>query len=211
MDDPVPSYEDSVQQGDNKTSAKQPVKPSDRPMTLNERFRLARSNEQQVTTQRIARFITECIEPLLEIQASSGVSKTLYIFLPSDMDARYFEGKFAPGQTIVEGFGGCPVAVSPIPTLITRELVKIVRLTGDEYSSSFWKDPLIKDLETNLKARLLANGERLDSADACWCGKSVLSGENISPGLTGICVHRTPSTTFHYDSEMSFYVAVQFA
>jgi len=210
VDDPIPNYAERAQQVNKIAPLKKPVDLWDCPMTFSERCRQARSSQENIMKQRITRFITKYLEPLMVTQASSGVSKTLYIFLPSDMDARCFEDNFKPGELKVEGFGGCETSVGLIRRLGTQEFVKLVRLVGDEFKNKFWSDSVFKELEKTFKARLVANGEKIASADACWCGKSFCKGETLTPGHTGICVHRMESSIIgNYGDFSAFYICVE--
>jgi hypothetical protein len=216
VDDAGPSFNESMQQGAQNTQSKKPVKSSDRPMTIAERYYQARLSQQEHTAQRITRLITEHIEPLMEIQASSAEAVTHYIFLASDTDARASkELGFEPGQTALQGFVRSHTHVN-FPKIYMKstrdspsmQVVKIVRLVGDEFSKKWWDDSVIEELEKAIKARMLARGERLSAFNSSFCSNSLCRGRYVPvhkyrtpdltaiPVYTAICVHRLEGVYF---------------
>jgi hypothetical protein len=103
------------------------------------------------------------IEPLLEEQALSGISKTWYQFIPSDTEPENVAKIIPNDKDLVEGYGDSEVASPYIMSLgHIQGHVKVMPLTSPKHSMSFWQQPtVIKELEETLKSRLNARGEKL--------------------------------------------------
>jgi len=173
------------------------------PLTLSQKLQRTRAQQQDRENQQkaelekrntdiITKFIVEHIEPLLETQVISGFSKMMYRFIPSNIGQTELTTIMPNKENIVEGFGGDDTTDSYVRKLKTKEYVKVIRLTRQEYSLEFWQQPtVIKELEKTLKLRLQANGEKLadtarNSAGRSWYGRRFFEGETLLPGHTGI-------------------------
>jgi hypothetical protein len=143
-------------------------------------------------TEIIIKFIVEHIEPLLEEQAVSCLSKTFYMFIPSGTEQSKLTDIIPANKDIMEGFGGGVTAGSYISMCTTKEYVKVIRLIGQQYGLGFWKQPaIVKELEQSLKSRLKANGEKVAEtkrslAGRLWGWSSLVDGETLSPGYIGV-------------------------
>jgi hypothetical protein len=95
-------------------------------------------------------------------------------------------------KNTVEGVGGNKAAGPLISGCNSKEYVKVIRLTEQEYSLRFWQQPAIpQELEQTLKSRFLANGEKVakttpNSAGDPWEWTSFVEGETLPPGHTAV-------------------------
>jgi hypothetical protein len=163
-----------------KTLAEKQDRENQRKADLNKR------NMEIITT-----FIVEYIEPLLEAQALSGLSKTVYKFIPSGTEQGELAKIIPENVDIVEGFGGSDTATHYIENYSRKEYLKIVRLIRKEYSLEFWQQPrVVEELEQTLKLRLKATGEKVADATPDTAGEWSWSsdGGTLSPGYTGIAL-----------------------
>lgn len=165
-------------------------------------------------TEVIAKFIEEYVEPLLKVQAISGLSKIVYRFIPSGTKQKELKNIMPENKNIVEGFGRSKEAGAYISTLDTKGYVKLIRLIGQEYSLEFWKQPgLINELERTIKSRLQANGEKLaetkkNSAGRAWHDRSFHDGKTLSAGYTGVEVRLNPSSNHPRVTLLKLYVEI---
>jgi len=227
LDNQVSSNEEGASHGENGGSlSRQVVKTEDKttgaclpedcdssnkdpPITLSQMLHKTLSEQQEREKQRkseldkrnldiIAKFIVEYIEPLLKAQALSGLSKTLYWFIPSGTQQAKLTGIMPRNKKIVEGYGGSDKAGPLISKVTTKEYVKVIRLIGQEYGLAFWQQPsVMKELQQKLKSRLQSNGEKLaettrNSAGRSWKMRSFADGEKLSPGYTGVVTQFSP-------------------
>jgi hypothetical protein len=157
LQDFVPSYEESIQQGakvpnSSGVSSKSQFYPS---MSLDEQLATVRSN-------RINSIITSYIDPLLLAQSLSGLFKTTFVLVPSNVNSLQPLGPSS--EDIIEGSGDTvshdqQEAIVGFPS---EDYIKLVRLHGDEYTLEFWRQSaVIKELDSALKARLKASGHKL--------------------------------------------------
>jgi len=164
----------------------------DPPLTLSQRLQASRSDLNKRNAEVIGKFIRDYIEPLLKVQAISGLSKTMYWFVPPDTEQAKLAKSMAQSQNMVEGFGGSEKAGPWISKCTTKEYVKVIRLIGHEYSLEFWQQPaIVKELKQTLELRLRANGEKLadttpNAAGISWAERCFVQGETLSPGNTGV-------------------------
>jgi hypothetical protein len=92
-------------------------------------------------SHRINLIISTYIEPLLLTQGASGIFKTTFLLVPSNVTSLHHDE--------VVGFPA-------------SEYIKLVRLHGAEYSSEFWRQPsVLSELESSLKARLANSGHTI--------------------------------------------------
>jgi hypothetical protein len=156
-------------------------------------------------TEIITKFIVEHVEPLLEEQAVSCLSKTYYVFVPSSFERTAVMNIIPEDKNIVEGFGGNQAAGSFfISNAGHKEYIKVIRLTGQEYGLEFWKQPeVLEELNHTLKSRLQANGEKVaqtkpESVGGVWEWGSFFSGVKLSPGYTGVEFQMSSKVIFFY-------------
>jgi len=161
----------------------------DPPLTLSQMLRNSRAEISKRNTEIITRFIVKHVEPLLKAQALSGLSKTVYLFIPEQDPLNYV---MPQNKSIVEGFGGTKGASPYISESSTREYVKILRLFEQEYGLEFWEQPAnVKELEQIIKLRLQANGEKIagtgkNLAGLEWYTRSFQNGEMLPSGYIGV-------------------------
>ncbi|KAI4135560.1 MAG: hypothetical protein LQ347_000561 [Umbilicaria vellea] len=141
-DDGIPTYEESVLAGATATPGAGDAKsalPSAQTPSLPGQLTQTRS-------QRIHSIITAYILPLLTSQAVSGLYKTTFILVPSNICSL----PSATGDETVVGFP-------------SDDHIQLVRLQGSEHSLEFWRQPaVVRQLEAELKARLTASGHRVE-------------------------------------------------
>ncbi|WEW57887.1 hypothetical protein PRK78_003354 [Emydomyces testavorans] len=144
-DDPAPSYEESV--------SSRPFSENATKNDLYEHSSLPLPTQLANTrTQRIDAILSAYVDPLLASQGTAGLYKTTFILVPSTVsnlqDAVSNAYTDAPEPQVV----GFPV----------NEVVKLIRLRGEEYAMEFWRQPaVVAELESSMKARLTASGHRL--------------------------------------------------
>jgi hypothetical protein len=111
---------------------------------------------------RVNLIVKTYIEPLLLTQASSGLFKTTFLLVPSNVSA--LQHPNATPEDIVEGTGtahnnGHQDEIVGFPA---SEYVKLVRLHGEEHTSEFWRQPaVLAELHSSLEARLANSGHRI--------------------------------------------------
>ncbi|KAL1991060.1 hypothetical protein VTN49DRAFT_5564 [Thermomyces lanuginosus] len=136
VDDRIPSYEESV--GSNQLGGWRG--------TLDQKL----SNTLQLRIQSI---LDDYVDPLLESQAASGLFKTVFVLIPSNVAALNPETKdpYSPPKE--------PEVVS----FASTDVVKLVRLEGDENTLEFWRQPTaIQQLAQTLRIRLRNQGHRVE-------------------------------------------------
>ncbi|MCJ1406155.1 hypothetical protein MMC19_000220 [Ptychographa xylographoides] len=156
-DEAIPTYEESISQGaiggpatESKTDT-QSGQPAFLPGQLS-----------TVREQRINNIIQAYIDPLLQEQSLSGLSKTTFVLVPSNTSTLQSPKKGS--HDIIEGTGDSlshdnQESIVGFPS---ADYVKLVRLHGAEYNIEFWRQPaVIKELDSALKARLQASGHRM--------------------------------------------------
>lgn len=148
--DPVPSYEESTQGAppfqptvDDSKKLLDPHQGSGLPLPSE----LANSR-----TQRIHSVLSEYVDPLLASQAVAGLYRTTFVLVPSsvsDLQDCPSNAFTASQEAQVVGFP-------------EDEVVKLVRLTGQEHAMEFWRQPaVVAELESAMKARLVASGHKI--------------------------------------------------
>ncbi|MCJ1287991.1 hypothetical protein MMC26_007344 [Xylographa opegraphella] len=182
-DDPIPSYEESVQQGATQLwSADGKSKPSpELPQSLVERL-------SSVRLQRINAIIDAHIDPLLQQQADSGLYKSIFILVPSNSTTLQAQDT---SDDIIERSGGNPGTSRNEEIIGFREGddVKLIRLHGDEYNAEFWRQSaVISELNDALQTKLRNAGHRVatiavtqppsDSANAQTSSSSTTTKKN---------------------------------
>ena len=160
-DDPIPSYEESVQQGAaHFSSAGGKSMPSpELPHSLVERL-------SSVRLQRINAIIDAHINPLLEQQADSGLYKSVFILVPSNSTTLQAQDT---SSDIIERSEDDTRSSRNEEIIGFREgeYVKLVRLQGDEYNSEFWRQPsIILELNDALQTKLRNAGHRIATIPA---------------------------------------------
>ncbi|MCJ1294588.1 hypothetical protein MMC34_006146 [Xylographa carneopallida] len=150
QEQPIPSYEESVQQGATQfSSADDKSKPS----------LLARLSS--VRLQRINAIIDTHINPLLEQQAASGLYKSIFILVPSNTATLQAQDT---SSDIIERCEGNERSSRNEELIGFRdgEYVKLVRLHGDDYNAEFWGQPaVISELNNALETKLRSAGHQI--------------------------------------------------
>ena len=155
-DDPVPSYEESVQQGAAQLSSSDgKSKPSSElPQSLVERL-------SSIRLLRINAIINAHINPLLVQQADSGLYKSVFILVPSNSTTLQAQDT---SNDIIERSEDS-IGSSRSEEIIgfrEGEYVKLIRLHGDEYNAEFWRQPaVISELNDALQTKLRSAGHRI--------------------------------------------------
>ncbi|KAL1977277.1 hypothetical protein VTN31DRAFT_136 [Thermomyces dupontii] len=102
---------------------------------------------------RIQSILEDYVDPLLESQAASGLFKTVFVLIPSNVAALNPETKdpySPPKEPEVVGFA-------------STDVVKLVRLEGNENTLEFWRQPTaIQRLAETLRIRLRNLGHRVE-------------------------------------------------
>jgi hypothetical protein len=172
-EEPIPSYEESVRstpQGINNTpdraySSKSPGAPNAQGMRAHGFMNHAIASSQgvlpaqiaSVREQRIQTLLDTYVQPLLNEQALSGLYKTTFVLVPSNVVP--LQGGDSPSiPDVIEGSSAADVVVG----FPSEDFVKLVRLKGPENKLEFWRQPAIVDqLGRQLKARLHADSHKL--------------------------------------------------
>ncbi|MCJ1369674.1 hypothetical protein MMC20_000886 [Loxospora ochrophaea] len=153
--DTCPSYEESLSQIPNLI----PPGSNKAPPSILAPNNIQPSLSQQLTdtrTSRINAIITTHIDPLLASQALDGLYQTTFVLVPSNIAALQLPQSPKDSSSESGEVVGFP----------SNDHVQLVRLHGDEYKLEFWRQPaVIKELETELKARLQARGHKLEERD----------------------------------------------
>jgi hypothetical protein len=116
----------------------------------------------QSRSQRIHEIIQIYIEPLLVTQGFSGIFKTTFLLVPSNVTA--LQHPHSTPDDIIEGTGSAHNNDNQdeIVGFPASEYVKLVRLHGQEHTAEFWRQPaVLSELESSLEARLEAGGHRI--------------------------------------------------
>ncbi|KAL1967846.1 hypothetical protein VTN77DRAFT_2535 [Rasamsonia byssochlamydoides] len=142
-DDAVPSYEESIRSS---------------PSTLIQRARWQGPLHQQLDETRLRRIhsiLSTYVDPLLMEQAASGLYKSVLLLIPSNVPSLQNEAKADPYS---------PPKEPEIVGFPSDEVVKLVRLDGEEYTLEFWRQPAVMDeLGSSLRARLALSGHRVEA------------------------------------------------
>jgi hypothetical protein len=109
-------------------------------------------------TRRIDAILSEYVDPLLLTQGAAGLYRTTFVLVPSTVSSLQdcpSDAFVAPQEAEVVGFP-------------QTEVVKLVRLSGQEHAMEFWRQPAVTaELISSMKARLSASGHRIfEPADA---------------------------------------------
>jgi len=155
-DDPIPSYEESVQQGTTQlSSADSKSKPSlEHPQSLVERL-------SAVRIQRINAIIDAHIDPLLQQQADSGLYKSVFILVPSNSTTLQAQDN---SDDIIERSADTTGSSrnEEIVGFREGEYVKLIRLHGDEYNAEFWRQSsVVSELNHALQTKLRNAGHQI--------------------------------------------------
>ncbi|EAS35526.3 uncharacterized protein CIMG_00880 [Coccidioides immitis RS] len=144
-DDPAPSYEESV--------SSRPFSGTDSKHAPD--FQPAMPLAAQLAntrTRRINAILETYVDPLLISQGVAGLYKTIFILVPSTVSSLQDAVSNAYTQPPEPQVVGFPA----------NEVVKLIRLKGEEYAMEFWRQPaVVAELESSMKARLVSSGHRL--------------------------------------------------
>lgn len=144
-DDPVPSYDESVY-STSINRGKGGVFVTSSPLHRH-------LDEERL--RRVQSILTAYIDPLLLIQGSSGLYKSIFLLIPSNVyslqaDTANNDPYSAPKEPEIIGFS-------------SSDVVKLIRLAGEEHTIEFWRQPaVLEELRSSLKARLAASGHRVE-------------------------------------------------
>lgn len=142
--DPVPSYEESVGSGQTLSDT------FPRPVDEKQSGLPLQTQLANIRSQRIQSILHIYIDPLLLSQGASGIYKTMFFLIPSNIRALQHSSEVSTPKDEIIGFP-------------SNENVKLVRLRGEEHTLEFWRQPaVIAELESSLKARLAASGHKLE-------------------------------------------------
>jgi hypothetical protein len=114
--------------------------------------------------RRMNLIISTYIEPLLATQGASGINKTTFLLVPSNVASLQHPNNTPNEDDVIEGTGsahnnGHQDEIVGFPA---SEYVKLVRLHGEEYTMEFWRQAsVLAELETSLKARLANSGHTI--------------------------------------------------
>jgi len=193
--DPVPPYEESVsspQVGVNNDLKQIGAVPSSPPLPL-------QTHLADVRTQRIGSILTTYIDPLLFSHGASGLYKTTFVLIPSNVTALQSQNSNSFSLCKEPEVVGFPA----------NDVVKIVRLKGDEHTLEFWRQPaVVKELETCLKARLAATGHTVEGTGQDASARVADSPPQVSRRHTGPVITkksfwgRTKERYFHREARI---------
>ncbi|KAE8378522.1 hypothetical protein BDV26DRAFT_281047 [Aspergillus bertholletiae] len=140
----IPSYEESV-----RSSAAPYNRRPDVAAPLHRHLDASR-------VQRVHSLLEQYVDPLLAEQASSGLYKTTFVFIPSNATSLQSREKTSYST---------PKAPEPIG-FPASTAVKLVQLEGEAHTTEFWRQPaVLRELQSSLRARLAASGHRVEEED----------------------------------------------
>ncbi|OAX78845.1 hypothetical protein ACJ72_06842 [Emergomyces africanus] len=183
LEDPVPSYEESLSSvAYNKDTSKRipDLSPSLQPLPT----QLA-----DTRTQRIDSILSRYVDPLLLSQGAAGLYKTTFVLVPSSVSS--LQDAVSNAYTTAEE--------PQIVGFPSTEVVKLIRLHGEENAIEFWRQPaVVAELDSALKAKLTASGHRLHQPSDDEPLSDVMNGANsptATPAPDPQPSTRTPPTT----------------
>ncbi|KAL1953761.1 hypothetical protein VTO42DRAFT_2292 [Malbranchea cinnamomea] len=149
--DPVPTYEESTRGSPSASAPRSDV--SKHPLGPVQRTGLPLQTELAISrTQRIDAVLSQYVDPLLSSQGAAGLYKTTFILVPSNVS----ELQDCPSNAFTASQDAQVVGFPE------EDVVKLVRLKGQEHAMEFWRQPaVIAELESAMKARLVASGHRI--------------------------------------------------
>jgi hypothetical protein len=138
-DDAIPSYEESIRSYAPRRNAWQ--------SPLHHQL-------DDTRVQRVQHILSTYVDPLIAAQGASGLYKTIFVLIPSNVAALQTDTKDAsysqPKEPEVVGFS-------------SNDVVKLVRLAGEEHTMEFWQQPTaMEELATSLRMRMKASGHRME-------------------------------------------------
>lgn len=166
-EDPIPSYEESVRSS---TTQNPPYNMrSDIAAPLHRHLDASR-------VQRVHSLLEQYVDPLLAEQASSGLYRTTFIFIPSNVTSLQPREKTSYSAPRTPEPVGFP----------TSTVGKLVQLEGEAHTMEFWRQPaVLRELESSLRARLAASGHHVEGGDEVPTStketKSLKSNEDSKP------------------------------
>lgn len=138
-DDAIPSYEESIRA----------YPPGRNPWQSPLHHQL-----DDTRVQRVQHILSTYVDPLIAAQGASGLYKTIFVLIPSNVTALQADTKDSsyaqPKEPEVVGFS-------------SNDVVKLVRLAGAEHTVEFWQQPAaMEELATSLRIRMKASGHRME-------------------------------------------------
>ena len=156
----IPSYEESVQQ---RATGRLSMDVADKSYV--DQSSLLAQQISDVRSHNIDAIIKLYIDPLIRSQVTSGLLKSTFVLVPTDVDSLQRTNPALNVVTnIIEGFGDAS-SLDGLETVVgfpSETYVKLVRLHGAEFNSMFWRqEVVIKELESTLESRLRARGHEV--------------------------------------------------
>ncbi|KAK2750735.1 hypothetical protein FQN57_002808 [Myotisia sp. PD_48] len=145
MEGPAPSYEESISS---------PVTSFNTGSTSKAGLPLLPQHLTEARTYRINSILSTYVDPLLFSQGAAGLYKTTFVLVPSTGSALQHSTSTTttystPQEPQVIGFP-------------SDEVVKLVRLQGEEHAMEFWRQPaVVAELASSMKARLMTSGHKI--------------------------------------------------
>lgn len=141
-EDPVPSYEEST--GSSTATAWTPA-------TLHQQL-------EDTRLTRVRNILSTYVDPLLAVQGASGIYKTIFLLVPSNVDS--LQQQYAPDYS---SSYSTPPKEPEVVGFSTTDVVKLIRLKGEENTVEFWRQrAVMEELATNLRMRLKMSGHRVE-------------------------------------------------
>lgn len=160
-EDPAPSYEESLSSTAYIKDTSKHI-PNSSPSLLPLPTQLA-----DTRTQRIDFILTRYVDPLLLSQGAAGLYKTTFVLVPSSVSS--LQGAVSNAYTTPEE--------PQIVGFPSSEVVKLIRLYGEENAMEFWRQPaVVAELDSALKAKLVASGHRLHQPSEDETSSDVVDG-----------------------------------
>lgn len=125
-----------------------------------------RTQLTETRTRRIQNLLTTHIESQLYSQFLDGIYKRALLIIPADTLSQHPH-----------------LAAKDVVNLPYAGEVTVIRLHGDENRAVFWQQPaVLQELASSLRARLVASGHKVESADAITGSALRSSPTPLKPG-----------------------------
>lgn len=144
-EDPAPSYEESIRNANMAATGSDTSKQPPPRQSLS--ARLAEEQKKRVTA-----LIQDYVDPLIDELPRSGLSRTVLILVPSDIENLQNDDEPSKADIIDSTILG---ANEEIIGFSDEEYLRLVRLHGQDNSSRFWQQPsVLRDLDAMIRQRL---------------------------------------------------------